>query len=72
MCLISRACRQTSAARQTLTGQSKPGQAHVLPTDEQIESNQMKSLLTGIFTIAMALGAMAEVPSLINYQGAER
>ena len=29
----------------------------------------MKSLLTGIFTIAMALGALAEVPSLINYQG---
>ena len=29
----------------------------------------MKSLLTGIFTIFMALGAMAEVPSLINYQG---
>ena len=29
----------------------------------------MKNLLTGFLTFAIALGAIAEVPSLINYQG---
>ena len=29
----------------------------------------MKKLLTGLVTIAISLSAMAEVPSLINYQG---